>query len=90
MISSPLERALQTAMGVFPEPPGGCILAREEVREVMFGPSLQAALLAAMTPEDRAAVQDPSTLLPGNNSQRFSVSSKRDRFGDAVDFRHIE
>jgi len=69
VIGSPLERALQTALGVFPEPPGGMVLAREDVREVMFGPEVSRS---------------------GNNSQRFSVSSKRERFGGLVDFSCIE
>jgi len=69
VIASPLERALQTALGVFPEPPGGMVVAREDVREVMFGPEISSK---------------------GNNSQRFSVSSKRERFGGFVDFSCME
>ena len=36
VVASPLERALQTAAGVFPSPPGGKIVAHEGVREMMF------------------------------------------------------
>jgi len=58
---------LQTALGI--SHPGGVILAREEVREVMYGP--------ALTPD-------------GNNSKRFSVSSKRERFEGTIDLSQIE
>ena len=36
VVASPLERTLQTAAGIFPEPPGGAIVAHEGPREMMF------------------------------------------------------
>jgi len=40
VVSSPLQRALQTALEAFPHPPGGKVWVHEGIREVMFGPAL--------------------------------------------------
>ena len=40
VVASTLNRALRTALTMFPEPPGGAVVAHEGVREWMIGPDL--------------------------------------------------
>ena len=78
VVVSPLDRAIQTAMLMCPDPPGGKPVAHEDVRERMYGPGMY-------------NTEDGRQYDGGVNcTTRHPLSFKKRFYDDSIDFSSIE